>query len=69
VALFAILFVSTGNFTEDEKAVARERGVEILNRCNIAIYLDSEECKAWIEFLREDCVKFIDIWKHCVAFK
>jgi len=66
--LFAILFVSTSNFTEEEKATGRELGVEIMNQCNIAVHLDSPECKAWIEFFRQDCIKFVEIWDHCKAF-
>jgi len=67
--IFSIFFVSTGNFTEDEKVAGRESGIAILNQCNIAIYLDSEECNAWIEFFKQDCIKFVNIWKQCQAFK
>jgi hypothetical protein len=60
---------SESNFTEEEKVLGRQHGGEILNRCNIAAYLDSAQCKAWTEFFKQDCQKFIDIWDYCGALR
>jgi hypothetical protein len=61
--------ITESNFTEEEKVLGRQHGGEILNRCNIAVYLDSAQCKAWTEFFKQDCQKFIDIWDYCGALR